>query len=575
MAITVIRRPQGHKLSATLYSAEASNSGGKVLFTTDANHGLSDGDYIYIDSDIETYNGFKYVESTGYTTFQIRESATSALIDFKQAVSIDFFVSVLNHGYQCVHLPIVYELASDLFPFNEPADAYTPNVILSFEDYAGSVRIHTQNSLSDPVALLKIELIGNGPLAGVYQITNVIQPWDVVIDLVYDATYDFSGYQVVKYYDNYAIHVNIYAGLTASHPWYDEKPIELVASKKFIPGSNNRVLFSIDEILRGFIKTRNNLALDTLPNNIDFLCEFYIGYFQSWDVVEDGELVNEPDTEVIDTFIGQAINAKNEFKNLYSGYLSDYLSEGNSFGRWLTDFDEPTAIVGYFFDISFLNASEAEIQVSIEKYLNDALVATEMLELGEVGIGVIRVPITPETGYDYYCLKAYAIGEGEESDFNLSNFDNFGSGIDWVTGSSPSITSSGSPWTSKYLRDSFVGEPINTFNLQLDFSSASGANIEIGYMDSLGNVVGSEVFQDLAIFGIQNFTVTVEATGEYAFIFVRTYGTTPTAFDIVSFSVVEPLQITEEICIRILEECGDTFDGDARLTQEGGLRILE
>jgi hypothetical protein len=578
MAITVIQRPQGHKLSSTLYTATASNAGGDVVFTTSVNHGLSDGDWIYIESDIESYNGFKYVDSTGYTTFKVKDGENSAYTEFKQEVDIDFQISILDHGFQCVHLPIVYELASDLFPFNEPAESYTPNVVLSFSEYAGNVRLNTQNYISDPIPLLKIELLGDGPLAGVYQITNVFTGSDFVIDLDYDASLEFDGYTIVKYYDNYSITVNIYAGLNVDHPWYTEKPIGLVASKKFIPDENNRVKFSIDEILRGFIKTRNNLALDTLPNNIDFLCEFYIGYHQSWDVVEDGELINQPDDETIDDFIGQAINAKNEFKNVYSGYLSDYVGGDSGLAQWLTDFAEPTAIVGYFFDISFLNTLNAvDIFISVYKKLNGSIISSSEIEITNPGLGVIRVPITPESGYDYFCIIAYSSSGGEEEDFDLNDFTNFGSGDnDWTLGANPSyLAPIFSGWESKYLIIPFTGATRNTFNLQFDYSTATGTNIQIGYLDSLGNEVGSETFPDQNTVGIQNFSVTVEATGEYESFFIRTNGDTATAFEIVSVSVSLPLQLTEEICIRILEECDSTFDGDARLTEGGGLRLLE
>lgn len=596
MAITVIQRPQGHKLSSTLYSATASNSGGDVVFITSVNHGLSDGDWIYIESDIESYNGFKYVDSTGYTTFKVKDGDNSPYTAFKQIVDIDFQISIMDHGFQCVHLPIVYELASDLFPFNEPADSYTPNVVLSFTEYAGNVRLNTQNYISDPTALLKIELLGDGPLAGVYQITNVFTGSDFVIDLDYDASLDFDGYTIVKYYDNYSITVNIYAGLNVYHPWYTEKPIGLVASKKFIPDENNRVKFSIDEILRGFIKTRNNLALDTLPNNIDFLCEFYIGYSQAWDVVEDGELINQSDDEMIDDFIGQAINAKNEFKNVYSGYLSDYVGGETGLAQWLTDFDEPTAMVGYFFDISFINHLNAvDLLVTINKKLNGSILETEEQTISNPGLGVIRVSVTAESGYDQFCIQVSTPGSEEEvvaMDIeDLSEYQNSSipGRTDWTLGALPTVTVDGdvfpdvvsSEWL--YIPYAFVaGRTYNitiNYNRTLNFGSSNPRTSILAMLDVAFNVVFSNSTSDSV--GANTLSLSAVATASCALLAYRHSSGSNVTIDVTSIEgtetipAVEGQEITEEICIRILEECDITFDGDARLTEGGGLRLLE
>jgi hypothetical protein len=595
MAITVIQRPQGHKLDSTLHTATASNDSGDVLFTTTSNHGLSDGDYAYIESNIESYNGFKYVDSTGYTTFKIKDGVNSAYTEFKQAVEIDFMVSIMDHGFQCVHLPIVYELASDLFPFNELAESYTPNTIMSFSNYAGNVRLNTQNYISDPIALLKIELLGTGPLAGVYQITNVFTGSDFVIDLAYDADYDFDDYTIVKYYDNYAITVNIYAGLNTDHPWYSEKPIGLVATKKFIPDENNRVKFSIDEILRGFIITRNNLALDTLPNNTDFLCEFYIGYFQSWDVVEDGELINQSDDETIDSFVGQAINAKNEFKDLYSGYLSDYVSNESSLARWLTDFEEPIAIVDYFFDISFLNSlNGVDIQVTINKMVSSYIASSEILIFDNPGVGILRVPITAESGYDYYCITAATPGSAEivnSMDIeDLSEYINSSilGRVDWTLGASPTVTLPGAfptVSTSQYLYKEFPFVTGREYTITVNYTwtlnsgSSNPRTSLLAIRDDAFTTIFSET--DSASAGANVMSITFVATpGCVMFTFHHQSGSNVTLeIDSIegteTIEAVESQTITEEICIKILEECSDTFNGEARLTQDGGLRLLE
>ena len=600
MAITVVRRPQGHKLSNTQVSAEASDSSGDALFTTDSYHTLTTGDYIYVDSTIQTYNGFKYVEVESLTSFKTRASENSAVTPYKQDADVFYRVSIVEHGFQCVHLPIVYELASDLFPIDEPGQAYTPNTVTSFSDNNGYVQIETSESIADPVELLKIRLVGDGPLAGVYQITDVNSPWSVVIDLVYDADYDFGGYTIVKYYDNYTINVNIYAGLSSGHRWEDEKTISLVATKKFIPDSNNRALFAIDDILRGYVTTVNNLALDTLPNNIDFMVEFYIGYYQSYDDVnEDGELYTLTDDETVDDFIGQAINAKNEFKNQYSGYLSDYVSDGNTLARWLTDFERPLAFVGYFFDLSFLAPeNNQDIEVTIIKKLLGDQQATETISIENPGRGVIRVPITAESGYDEYCIQATALGESGDTlpmvIESLSDWVNIsGSDTDWTTGAAPSVVvpgTVGSPKSDKLASDyGFISGVEYSITVDYTRTNPGFYHFYILILDSSNNILHTK--DDLiATSGSStpdSATITFTANGNEAKISVRSgpqVNLSPTSSTTIVINSVsgtyttpdtEDMVITEEICIGIVDECESTFAEDIRELEDGTPRLLE
>ena len=72
--ITVISRPIGHKLTEQELDGVVTDQSGEALVTTEFAHGLVDGDYIYIQSNIESYNGFKYVDQTAYNTFLISNS---------------------------------------------------------------------------------------------------------------------------------------------------------------------------------------------------------------------------------------------------------------------------------------------------------------------------------------------------------------------------------------------------------------------------------------------------------------------------------------------------------------------
>lgn len=604
MAITVINRPLGHKLSDTEVDGDATDSSGDVLITTVSNHGLSDGSYVYVESNIESYNGFKYVDSVSYTTFKLKESENGDYVPFKQIADVIYRESVFDHGFQCVHLPIVYELESSIFPVNTEGDAYTPNTVVSFSNNNGNVELNLDNSLTDPVALTKIELVGTGPLAGVYQIITVVQAWAVVIDLDYDASYSFTGYTIVKYYDNYSINVNIYTGLLSGHRWDDEKPSALVATLRFIPDANNKVLFSISEILRGYIKTLNNLQLDTLPNNIDFMTEFYIGYYESYDESDGEEISTHEDGEVIDDFTGQAINAQNEFKNLYSGHLSEYVNDGNHLAEWLNDLDVPIAIVGYFFDISFiLIHNGVDVVVTMFKALDGIVTETEILTITNPGKGVIRVPITAESGFDKYCIQASTPGypaipqENESISISAPNLWT-SRNIDPVLvnwNGVPSVNLGDvSPWdeTSEqlYLDYAFITGKTYTItaNLSRDIAGSGAiisATTTLAVADGSFNTIESQTEDSSASYSV---ILTFVATSETSKLILSQHDTgeavsfSETAFDSVSGTVfvaeipaIDPQDLTEQICITILEECDSTFTEDARLLEAGDFRILE
>lgn len=595
MAITVINRPLGHKLSDTEVDGAATDSSGDVLITTVSNHGLSDGSWVYVESNIESYNGFKYVDSVSYTTFKLKESENGAYVPFKQTADIVYRESVLDHGFQCVHLPIVYELESSLFPTNTEDEAYTPNTVVSFSNNNGNVELNLDNSLTDPVALTKIELVGTGPLAGVYQIITVLQAWAVVIDLDYDASYSFNGYTIVKYYDNYAINVNVYTGLLSGHRWDDEKPSALVATLRFIPDANNQVLFSISEILRGYIKTLNNLQLDTLPNNIDFMTEFYIGYYESYDESDGDEITTHSDGEVIDSFTGQAINAQNEFKNLYSGHLSEYVNDGNHLAEWLNDLDVPIAIVGYFFDISFLLIHNGvDVVVTMFKALDGIVTETEIITITNPGKGVIRVPITAESGFDNYCIQASTPGTaGETTAMTISALSTWtniaGAFTDWTTGATPSVTTSGGgpTYESDKLAVSFpfIAGTIYSITININHVAPSSKDVWILILDSLNNIAWStQSFFTGTSSGV--LFVSFTATGSEAKIAVRlgpgfVLAEGDTTITLTSVSGTQQIPgiaaqtLTEQLCISILEECDSTFTEYARLLEAGDFRILE
>lgn len=257
MAVTVIYRPIGYKLADAELDASISNFGGEALVTTTFAHGLSNGDYVFIQSNIGSYNGYKYVYALSPSTFKFFDSPELNAVLYVQDAEITYQASVLEHGVQAVHNPIVYDLRSNLYPVNEPEEAYTPTTVSSHADDKGYTKLILSGNLSDATPLAWITINDEN-----YQIISVVSDSIVTINHAYNASDTFPG-PVVKYYNNYRINVDVYAGFALGHPWRDNKPYQLMATISFIPDSNGRVKFSIADLVRSYIFTRNNLTLDT------------------------------------------------------------------------------------------------------------------------------------------------------------------------------------------------------------------------------------------------------------------------------------------------------------------------
>lgn len=561
MAVTLIRRPIGHKLSETqLEGTIYDNGAGDAVVYVPGGHSLSDGDYVYVESDFDSYNGYKYVDAVSYDYFKIKNSEEGDPILWVQDAEVTMYVSALNHGWQGVHTPVVYELKSDIFPVNEAEEEYNPNVVDSFENYWGNVQLNLDHAISDPTALTWIELVGDGELAGNYQILAVLQPWSVVIDLGYDATYDFTGYVVVKHYKNYCINVNIYAGYESGHRWEARQPFELAGTLKLIPDANG-VKFSIHEILRGYMKIRNNLTLDTLPNNTDFHISFYIGYSESYDDSDGGNITTFTSSETEDTFIGHAVNAMMPFKSEDGPFMSPYVSSGEFLARWLTLFDRPVAVVAYFFDLSFINQYSG---INLLVLVNGELDQT----ITNPGSGVIRVPFEFDASGEH-CVQVFSGGELVSVSF--SGFTNAaGANEDWTLGSSPTVTLAFPlpPQSSNVLVDDYTFIPGVEYTVSADFASGASGNLSIRILNDSLTTVESDT---TALIGGGTASITFTATTETTKIgFSATANGDVTLSNLTVQSTSQAL--TERICIDVIEECGETFNNELRITDGEDLR---
>lgn len=341
MALTVIERPLGNKV-LTAYTVNVFNSSSNAAFAQPVS--MSNGDYIYISGYVENYNGFWIVDKSG-SDVRIKKG-DGVLVPFIVTAQVTVY-TCFSHYWNCVHLPITYKLKSDTFPTN----SVDPIVTITPYGFVGPYFAVQHSSLSGANALLELDFVSLNNGEKVVQVLDHISNTITLLDS--DGSGTFTNMQ--KYRSNYNAVVNVYAGLNASHSWASQKPYELAATLKFIPNEDNEIFFSINDILKSFIEQRNNTVQPTLPNSLDDFVQFYISVAESYDESTGYTIGIHESSFTKDTPEPYAVNSILEFKNRYSGYLSDYVVDANlADSKFLTLFDTPTIFQNKYFDISFI-----------------------------------------------------------------------------------------------------------------------------------------------------------------------------------------------------------------------------
>lgn len=405
MAVTISERPEGYILSDYVFpdSTSITDSAGDALFDFPSNpHGLATGNYVFINSSISDYNGYWAVTVISATSFKLQDGAGFVQFTIDATGQYFTYASALGsaHGWSAVHLPITYRLSNNLYPVNSSDTSRNVN---SVQDAHGYTVILLSGSLGSGVNsydFVKLTLPNDTELSGVYQIIEFVSPTVLIINLAYSTDNNFTSATALKHYNNYNFVVRVYAGINASHEWTAQKPYELAATKLYTPDDNNEAFFSINEILKSYVETRNNLSLPTLPNNIDFWANFYIEVAEQYDDSDGYTFGTFTGNFTSDqsTFEGTAVNAKLEFKNLYSGFMSQYIM-GFSDSKFLTLFDEPVLFEGIYQDVSFIKFTDSDYTIVKQYYLNGnaGLQETEAIS-GDSG--VYRVQLSANCDYD-------------------------------------------------------------------------------------------------------------------------------------------------------------------------------
>ena len=595
----VVKTPIGHKIIDQAISASVTDDGDDVLITFPY-HGLGTGDYVYVTSDIDDYNGFWYVDVIDVNTFKIGEYDDNEHQEYLGDAEIEYY-QTNQHFWNSIFLPIVYKVLTDKWPTNFVDTAQS---VVSQADDNG----YTEMVLSGDVRanLKRLEYVTlqssfDENLDGVYQIVEVISDSNIVIDLPYDAANDFSSTSVVYYYNNYQVKVKVWAGLDPLHPMYLYKPFMEVAELSFTPDTNNMAMFSISDYIKQQVTVRNNLTLFSLPLNLDAFTGFYIQTAESYDQSDNYSLYTYETDYETDAFEGYAVAGKLPFKNVYSGMYSDYVYTDGSPALWLTLFPELLAVQDRYFDISFIKNIRGQFWVIIDKYVQDYLTSTEVQTFADKGIGVYRIPIVPDAQYDRFCVRVHTPGVPASAGVPVTTLAALTAWVNapgsiWTPGAAPTTSVNGLGGVDGY----FVGAIATTIGYSYEFTT----ELEIGVTGSLPptasviwallggafNVIDSVTFNyTTAGIKTETFTLIDTAGGAYLGVFI----TNNTNFETKNFTIndaaynapagppddsIPSADITEEICIDIIDACDSQADAgadDIRLLEDGDYRLLE
>jgi len=446
MALSAVKSPQGF-IVGTTSSTGTYTKGSSVI--TKAAHGLITGATIYVTANEAI--GFWYVTPLTVDTFNIREYAGATVYTFVGSGTFSFYASVNNagHSWNCVHLPIVYKLLSTAWPTNSIDTART---VSSYTNSNGYVKLTCSGVLNADISELEfVKIVFTGGEENIYQVIEWYSTSIVTINLQYTGGITFVSVQY--YYNNYHAIIKVYAGLSSTHYFGDQKPYTLVTTQRVVPDSDGICELNINEFLKEKIEILNNdLLKGTLQNNLDAFCQFYITYAEAYDYSTGGYTLADYVGSYTsgDSTVGYAVNAELPFKNLHSGYLSDYIYGSSATKlKFLTPSLYPEITPSQFFDISFVNQIGALLRIRRECLQGGVIVKTFIDAINDYGIGIYRYELAQSIYledtiyltlefYDYVSwvpiseTKSITVNEECGNQINLSWLNHLG-GFDYWT----------------------------------------------------------------------------------------------------------------------------------------------
>lgn len=425
MAVSVLTRPYGFYRTITPVTIDSSfEQDDHITFRVDGGHGLTTGGFVYLKTNIGEYNGFFEVIAGDATTFLPNTiSEDPQAIPFIKNITEGILYEIeATHTWNCVHLPIAYQLTNTLWPTNSADTTRTMSSVTNSNGYCALSLSGDIKATGSAATLEFVKITGatEDDLNGVWQIIAYTNDTTFTVNIPYSSANDtaLTGASIQYYYNNYHIKVQVWGGLNNGHEYYAQKPYVLLATLDLIPDTDNNVKFSISEILKNQISIENDLLQGTLPNNLDAFTLYFIKYAEVYDD-SDGTTLSQTTpsyTSDMSSHEGRAVNAELPFKNVFSGSMTDYVvgtnptTGGSLLGSFLTNFEEPVLFSGQYFDLSFLWDGVLGIIFKQSWYLNGALQTSEYTDpIDSFYAGVYRKEFDADCSYDRVDVAAIPV----------------------------------------------------------------------------------------------------------------------------------------------------------------------
>jgi hypothetical protein len=279
--------------------------------------------------------------------------------------------------WSSLHLPVRYELTSDLFPVNTVDDI---DVVSSVVNSAGYVQLNLAFTYETYEALEWVKISGFTEYAdGVYQIIEVKSATEIVLNLRYVANDTGS---VQRYYQNYRVLARLYAGLPLEHPSESLKPMELITESPIsvTPNGDSVAVIDVATLLRSQLNFGD--AVDGMDMN--HFVGFSIEFAEAWDE-SNGEIVTQFVTAYQNDSFGascQDVEFVNEgFEGSLAGWSQGNLDQGGANSEWAYGSD--SAVVDLECSASRLRFSKYLFQnFTVQQGITYVLEATASVDAG-------------------------------------------------------------------------------------------------------------------------------------------------------------------------------------------------
>lgn len=225
------------------------------------------------------------------------------------------------------HLPVQFRIESDRFPTNRIDDI---DSVTSVEEGSGGFALFNLAGTYEIYEIGEYVQISDATIGGyngVWRIVDTTYSDMLLLEVGFLGT---ATAALQRYYRNYAVKVDVWAGIPSGHPLNSRRPIEKKTSSPLLyrPRTDNIAYIDISDFVRADLPNIDNRLCENVvtPSDVntpstDLWTSFYIGYSEVWDIVDsEGNAIQ---TNTTTTLVGAQLLLNNEFVEGTSGTTAE------------------------------------------------------------------------------------------------------------------------------------------------------------------------------------------------------------------------------------------------------------